>query len=90
MFNEGYRAHAGDALIRSDLINEAVRLNSLLVEHEATRCPAAHALLALMLMLGARIPARTDAAGDLIPLAQQDRALWDRRWLTCGFHHFKL
>lgn len=90
MFNEGYRAHAGDALIRSDLINEAVRLNSLLVEHEATRCPAAHALLALMLLLGARIPARTDAAGDLIPLAQQDRALWDRRWLTCGFHHFKL
>ena len=90
MFNEGYRAHAGEALIRSDLIDEAIRLNALLVERTDTRSPAAHALLALMLLLGARLPARTNEHGDLITLAQQDRSLWDRRWLACGFHHFKL
>tara|TARA_R110002072_G_scaffold4174_1_gene29326 strand:- start:68 stop:1354 length:1287 start_codon:yes stop_codon:yes gene_type:complete len=90
MFNEGYRAHAGETLIRSDLIDEAVRLNALLVERTDTRSPAAHALLALLLMLGSRIPARTNDRGDLITLAQQDRSKWDRRWIACGFHHFKL
>lgn len=90
MFNEGYRTHAGETLIRSDLVDEAVRLNALLVERTDTRSPAAHALLALMLMLGSRIPARTNQHGDLITLAQQDRSRWDRRWIACGFHHFKL
>lgn len=89
MFNEGYRTHAGEALIRSDLVNEAVRLNALLVERTDTHNPAAHALLALMLLLGSRIPARTNQRGDLITLAQQDRSQWDRRWIACGFHHFK-
>lgn len=90
MFNEGYRAHAGEALVRSDLVDEAVRLNALLVERTDTRSPAAHALLALMLMLGSRIPARTNEHGDLITLAQQDRSKWDRRWIAAGFHQFKL
>jgi RNA polymerase sigma-70 factor (ECF subfamily) len=47
-----------------------------------------HALLALMLFLGARLPARTDAAGELLTLAEQDRSLWDQAWLHCGFAHF--
>ncbi|MFN3241863.1 MAG: RNA polymerase sigma factor [Planctomycetota bacterium] len=90
MFNEGYRAHAGEQLTRSDLVDEAVRLCALLLERPDTECPQAHALLALMLMLGARMPARTDPRGDLVTLAQQDRSRWNRHWLSCGFHHFRL
>jgi RNA polymerase sigma-70 factor (ECF subfamily) len=56
----------------------------------ATAVPAAHALMALMLLLGARMPARTDANGDLVPLAQQDRGRWQRTWIVCGFEHFRL
>ena len=89
MFNEGYRAHAGPELLRSDLVHEAVRLGALLLEVPSLRTPGGHALLALMLLLGARSPARVDAAGELVPLAQQDRTLWDRRWLGCGFHHLQ-
>lgn len=90
VFNEGYRAHAGASLVRSDLVDEAVRLCALVLEREATRPPAGHALLALMLLLGARIPARTDAHGDLVPLAQQDRSRWDAAWRSCGFHQLRL
>lgn len=89
LFNEGYRAHAGERLVRSELVDEALRLCALLLAMPATARPGAHALMALMLLLGARIPARTDEHGDLVPLALQDRSLWDRTWLGCGFHHFR-
>jgi RNA polymerase sigma-70 factor (ECF subfamily) len=88
LFNEGYRAHAGSELVQKQLVDEAVRLAALLLERPPLRTPAVHALLALMLLLGARVPARTDAAGDLLTLAEQDRSQWDRRWLQAGFHHF--
>ena len=90
MFNEGYRAHAGDRLVCSDLVDDAVRLCALLLERPDTESHEAHALLGLMLMLGARLPARTDERGELLPLAQQDRSRWNRHWLACGFHHFRL
>jgi RNA polymerase sigma-70 factor (ECF subfamily) len=89
MFNEGYRAHRGHDLVRQDLVEEAVRLCALLLEDTATARPEVHALLALMLLLGARIPARTDALGELLTLAEQDRAQWDQSWLRCGFQHFR-
>ncbi|HEX5053233.1 MAG TPA: sigma-70 family RNA polymerase sigma factor [Planctomycetota bacterium] len=89
LFNEGYRSHDGPDLVRADLVHEAVRLTALLLESPAIATPTVHALLALMLLLGARVPARTDAAGDLLTLAEQDRSSWDRRWLACGFHHFQ-
>ncbi len=88
MFNEGYTAHRGSDLVRRDLVSEAVRLGSLLLELPVTRTPVVRALLALMLLQGARLPARTDAAGDLLTLARQDRSLWDRDWLRRGFSHF--
>lgn len=88
LFNEGYRAHRGAQLVHSELVEEALRLAALLAEQPSTDGPALRALLALMLLLGARLPARTDAAGELLPLAAQDRSRWDRRWLQCGFHHF--
>ena len=90
LFNEGYRAHEGELLVRSDLVDEAVRLCALLLERPETTTPSAQALIALMLMLGARIPARTDGSGDLLTLAEQDRSRWDRSWLACGMYHFRL
>lgn len=84
LFNEGYSAHAGDDLVRTDLCYEAIRLIRQLVEHPASALPEAHALLALMLMQGARLPARVDSAGELATLEEQDRALWDQAMLAEG------
>jgi RNA polymerase sigma-70 factor (ECF subfamily) len=77
VFNEGYRATAGDQLIRHDLCAEAIRLARVLkglVPGE----PEVDGLLALMLLHDARREARLDAAGELVLLADQDRSLWDR------------
>ncbi|HEV3485820.1 MAG TPA: sigma-70 family RNA polymerase sigma factor, partial [Vicinamibacterales bacterium] len=84
LFNEGYSAHAGDDLVRFDLCAEAIRLTRQLAEHPFTSAPETHALLALMLLQAARLPARVDAAGELATLAEQDRALWDRAMLAEG------
>jgi RNA polymerase sigma-70 factor (ECF subfamily) len=89
IFNEGYRAHRGAGLVRRDLVEEAVRLCDLLLERASTATPEVHALQSLMLLLGARLPARTDAHGELVTLAEQDRALWDRAWLSRGFAHLR-
>jgi len=76
VFNEGYAATAGDALVRRDLCGEAIRLGRLLVELIGT--PEALGLCALMLLHDSRRDARTDAHGDLVLLEDQDRARWDR------------
>lgn len=89
LFNEGYRSHAGAELVRADFVDEAVRLCALLLQQPTLGHSKVHALLALLLLLGARSPARVDASGELVPLAQQDRSLWNRAWLQCGFHHFR-
>jgi RNA polymerase sigma-70 factor (ECF subfamily) len=89
VFNEGYTAGRGADLVRTDLVHEAVRLCELLLESEATRLPRVHALLALMLLQGARLPARTDDVGEMLTLARQDRSLWDAGWMRAGFHHFE-
>ncbi len=79
IFNEGYAASAGDALVRHDLCNEAIRLTRLLVMLLPPP-PAATAevlgLLALMLLHHARRDARLDAQGALMTLEEQDRTLW--------------
>lgn len=82
VFNEGYSASSGAHLLRLDLSAEAIRLGWLLVR----LCPEAEVrgLLALMLLHHARRRARTDAAGDLVPLEEQDRSLWDARELEIG------
>ena len=77
LFNEGYKASAGERLLREDLCHEAVRLTSLLVAHPAGRTPRSHALLALMLLTAARFPSRLDEHGDLLRLDDQDRSKWD-------------
>jgi len=89
MFNEGHSAHEGDALVRADLCDEAIRLGSILAEHSATVSPAVHALLGLMLLQAARLPARVDACGDLAVLEEQDRSRWDRQFITRGMRHLE-
>lgn len=88
LFNEGYSATSGDDLVRADLCEEAVRLGTLLVDQSPLELPAAHALLALMMLQAARLPARTLEDGTLAVLAEQNRALWDRKLITLGMRHF--
>jgi RNA polymerase sigma-70 factor (ECF subfamily) len=74
IFNEGYSATQGPALVREELCVEALRLTRLLVQ--LTDEPEALGLLALMLLHEARRKARVDAAGDLVLLEAQERSLW--------------
>jgi RNA polymerase sigma-70 factor (ECF subfamily) len=76
IFNEGYSGAAGETLLRPDLTAEAIRLARLLVR--LLPDPEVLELLALMLFTDSRRAARTTAAGDVILLADQDRAAWDR------------
>jgi predicted RNA polymerase sigma factor len=83
IFNEGYTASGGPALHRADLAAEAVRL-ARLARRALPEDPEVAGLLALMLLLDARRPARTDPAGELVPLPEQDRARWDRAMIAEG------
>jgi RNA polymerase sigma-70 factor (ECF subfamily) len=87
LFNEGYAAHAGENLVRADLVEEAIRLCTLVIQHPATDLPKCHALLALMMFQSARLPARVGEGGELLLLAEQDRTLWDRRLIYIGYKH---
>ena len=83
IFNEGYLATRGEALIRTDLSAEAIRLARLIRMLTAPEPPAeATALLGLMLLQDSRREARLDAAGDLVVLEEQDRSLWNREQIA--------
>jgi RNA polymerase sigma-70 factor (ECF subfamily) len=83
VFNEGYVATAGDSLDRRELTAEAVRLGRLLMELMPDE-PEAAGLLALMLLTESRRAARVTSEGDLVRLADQDRALWDPALIAEG------
>lgn len=92
-YTEGYAATAGEELIRHDLCDEAVRLARLVVAQLPGRA-GAEALLALLLLQDARRPARLDADGEIVLLADQDRSRWDAarivegmRWLDRASAH---
>ena len=89
MFNEGYTAHAGEDLIRQDLCLEALRLGRLVAASSIAQ-PRVDALVALMALEAARLPARVDESGDLILLEDQDHSRWDQGLMALGFHHFNL
>ena len=82
VFNEGYAASSGEALVRADLSAEAIRLGRLLVELLPE--PEAEGLLALMLLQDSRRAARTSPAGDIVLLDEQDRSLWNREAIGEG------
>lgn len=87
LFNEGYKASAGDSLIREDLCREAIRLAGLLAAHPAGNRPRTHALLALMFFNAARLSTRTDDDGNLLRLQEQERARWDQPLIARGMFH---
>jgi RNA polymerase sigma-70 factor (ECF subfamily) len=83
VFNEGYSASAGDALVRTDLSLEAIRLGRLLAE-QLPGSSEARGLLALMLLHDARRETRTTRDGDLVLLDEQDRGRWNRPQIDEG------
>ena len=83
VFNEGYSATSGDALVRRDLCEEAIRLAKLLAVLMPDE-PEALALLALLLLQDSRRDARTGADGEIVLLEDQDRSLWNRQRIDEG------
>lgn len=83
IFNEGYVSSAGPALCRADLSEEAIRLTRIVYDRQPDNTEVS-GLLALMLLTDARSSARTGPNGELIPLAQQNRAVWDRQQIAEG------
>jgi predicted RNA polymerase sigma factor len=83
IFNEGYATSAGPALQRHDLAGEAIRLTRAL-HAQLPDVGEVAGLLALLLLTDARRRARTGPAGELVPLAEQDRTLWDRAAIEEG------
>ncbi|WP_218041440.1 RNA polymerase sigma factor [Acrocarpospora macrocephala] len=83
IFNEGYTATSGPELASAELTGEAIRLTRA-VHRLLPEDGEVTGLLALMLLTDARRPARTTADGGLIPLADQDRGLWDRAAIAAG------
>ena len=83
IFNEGYAASAGRALIRDDLCTEAIRLARLLAELMPDE-PEVTGLLALLVLIDARRAARITAAGALVLLPDQDRTRWNRALIEEG------
>jgi RNA polymerase sigma factor (sigma-70 family) len=83
IFNEGYASSTGRELHRTELSEEAIRLTRV-VQRMLPDDGEVMGLLALMLLIDARRPARTNAAGELIPMAEQDRTLWDQARIAEG------
>lgn len=83
IFSEGYTSSHGSDLYRIDLSNEAIRLTRMLHRLLPQEAEVA-GLLALMLLTDARRSARTGPSGELIPLDEQDRSLWDQRLIGEG------
>jgi RNA polymerase sigma factor (sigma-70 family) len=87
LFNEGYKASSGNSLVREEVCREAIRLAGLLAEHAAGNQPKTHALLALMLLNGARLATRLDDQGNLLRLPEQDRRRWNQPMIARGMFH---
>jgi predicted RNA polymerase sigma factor len=83
IFNEGYTAARGEDWLRPQLFHEALRMGRVLVAI-APKEPEAHGLLALMELNGSRTAARTDAAGEVVLMMEQNRALWDQLQIRRG------
>jgi RNA polymerase sigma factor (sigma-70 family) len=90
LFNEGYHGGSAETAVRVELCREAMRLSALLLEHPLGRTPVTNALIALMCLGAARLPARVDASGNLISLFDQDRSRWDQELIGKGLEFLEL
>ncbi len=89
IFNEGYGAHAGGDLVRTDLCRESLQLVEELCRLPLGDRPEAHALAALLSFQASRLPARVDGSGNLVLLDEQDRTRWDDALLRSAFRHLE-
>ncbi|MEM6989833.1 MAG: sigma-70 family RNA polymerase sigma factor [Myxococcota bacterium] len=88
VFTEGHKPRSGAHTLRADLCAEAIRLAEVLLRKLPARTPTLHALLALMKLGAARLPAR-DKEGEVVLLEHQDRSLWDDGLIDAGLRHLK-
>jgi RNA polymerase sigma factor (sigma-70 family) len=84
LFTEGYLSSHTAGAIRRELCDEAMRLTAELAAHTAGAVPETFALLALMHLHSARLPARQNGSGGLLLLEEQDRSLWDTKEVETG------
>jgi len=90
VFNEGYSASSGDAIIRYELCEEAIRLAEMIAVHPAIQNKSnVYALLALMLLNASRFASRTEKNGSILTLAEQDRSLWNPSLIQKGFSYLE-
>ena len=89
LFTGGYTAAEGERLMAEERCAEALRLVTILCEHPGTATAETHALAALICLHHARTATRTGARGDIVLLAEQDRARWDATLLARGFGHLR-
>jgi predicted RNA polymerase sigma factor len=89
LFNEGYHGASADSAVHAELCDEAMRLLRCLLEYPPAATPTTAALAALMCLHAARLPARTDAEGELSALVDQDRSRWDGHLVTEGLALFE-
>ena len=89
MFNEGYSASSGEALVQPEFCVEAVRLARALAQHPMTMGPASDALAALLALTAARLPTRVGPDGVAQLLEDQPRDQWDRGLIALGLAHLE-
>lgn len=89
MFTEGYKRSTEVSIINEDLCFEAARLAKLLLDIPDLNHGKTHALLSLIYFGMSRFPARKSNLGQIIDLEQQDRSLWDKKYLNAGIHHLR-
>ncbi len=87
LFNEGYHGSDAESPLQPALCADALRLAELMLQASAVERSTVHALAALFCLDAARLPARLDEAGVIVPLAEQDRSHWDRSLLQRGLLH---
>lgn len=90
LFNEGYHGASAESAVHAALCREARRLIALLLEPPLRGTPETYALGALMCLNAARLPARVDAVGNLVALADQDRSRWDESLISEGLKLLEL
>lgn len=89
LFNEGYNSTQHNNLIRTDLMQEAIRLCELICRSSIVNHSGAHALMALIYFTAARNESRLDADGNILLLQQQDRSKWNSALIQNGIHHLE-